>query len=102
MEKKPSNQWWDFLDVFPNEKASLNDQGLPTIPRTEEVASATSMMNNPIIANIAGTTTTAPIPQNMDENEPGGEGSAVISTTFSGSIDKLDAAYALNSYAAFS
>ena len=102
VEKKPSNQWWDFLDVFPNEKASLNDQGLPIIPRTEEVASATSMVNNPIIANIAGTTTTASIPQNMDENEPGGEGSAVISTTFSGSIDKLDAAYALNSYAAFS
>ena len=64
---------------------------------TKEVPS--SMIAQPIITNIPGKTTNMPPPP-PSGGEFGSEQFASINTRFQGSIDKLDAAYALNSYAA--
>jgi len=93
VEKAP-NQWWDFMHVFPNKQASVT-----TLPRDREGTS--NLIAQPIIATIPGKTTTMP-PPSTGEDEFGGEGFAEINTRFQGSIDKLDSAYALNSYAALS
>ena len=88
------NQWWDFMDVFPNKQASVT-----TLPRDREGTS--NLIAQPIIATIPGKTTTMP-PPSTGEDEFGGDRFAEINTRFQGSIDKLDSAYALNSYAALS
>ena len=93
VEKAP-NQWWDFMDVFPNKQASVT-----TLPRDREGTS--NLIAQPIIATIPGKTTTMP-PPSTGEEEFGGDRFAEINTRFQGSIDKLDSAYALNSYAALS
>ena len=67
------------------------------MPRDREVPS--SMIAQPIIANIPGKVTPMP-PQSTGEDEFGGEQFASINTRFQGSVDKLDSAYTLNSYAA--
>ncbi len=93
VEKAP-NQWWDFMDVFPNKQASVT-----TLPRDREGTS--NLIAQPIIATIPGKVTTMP-PPSTGEEEFGGDRFAEINTRFQGSIDKLDSAYALNSYAALS
>lgn len=64
---------------------------------TKEVPS--SMIAQPIITNIPGKTTNMPPPAPSGD-EFGGEKFVSINTRFQGSIDKLDSAYTLNSYAA--
>ena len=64
---------------------------------TKEVPS--SMIAQPIITNIPGKTTNMPPPAPSGD-EFGSEKFVSINTRFQGSIDKLDSAYTLNSYAA--
>ncbi len=95
--EKPS--FWDMLNPFKGNLLEDQAQVLPSMPRDREVPS--SMIAQPIIANIPGKVTSMP-PPSTGEDEFGGEQYATISTRFQGSIDKLDSAYALNSYAALS
>ena len=57
------------------------------------------MIAQPIITNIPGKTTNMPPPAPSGD-EFGSEKFVSINTRFQGSIDKLDSAYTLNSYAA--
>ena len=95
--EKPS--FWDMLNPFKGNLLEDQAQVLPSMPRDREVPS--SMIAQPIIANIPGKVTSMP-PPSTGEDEFGGEQYATINTRFQGSIDKLDSAYALNSYAALS
>ena len=96
---KPVEQpsFWDMINPF--KEVNQLQTTLPTIPRDREVPS--SMIAQPIIANIPGKVTSMP-PPSTGEDEFGGEQFASINTRFQGSVDKLDSAYALNSYAALS
>ena len=96
---KPVEQpsFWDMINPF--KEVNQLQTTLPTMPRDREVPS--SMIAQPIIANIPGKVTSMP-PPSTGEDEFGGEQFASINTRFQGSVDKLDSAYALNSYAALS
>ena len=96
---KPVEQpsFWDMINPF--KEVNQLQTTLPTMPRDREVPS--SMIAQPIIANIPGKVTPMP-PPSTGEDEFGGEQFASINTRFQGSVDKLDSAYALNSYAALS
>ena len=95
--EKPS--FWDMLNPFKGNLLEDQAQVLPSMPRDREVP--TRMIAQPIIANIPGKVTSMP-PPSTGEDEFGGEQFASINTRFQGSVDKLDSAYALNSYAALS
>ena len=83
------NQWWDFLDLFENPKQKQN------LEQQSNEGSGTK----PVIINQGGTTKKLPPPP---PPLPDTASSHVnVSTTFSGSIDKLESAYALETYAAF-
>ena len=96
---KPVEQpsFWDMINPF--KEVNQLQTTLPAMPRDREVPS--SMIAQPIIANIPGKVTPMP-PPSTGEDEFGGEQFASINTRFQGSVDKLDSAYALNSYAALS
>ena len=84
------NQWWDFLDLFENPKQKQN---------LEQQQSNEGSGTKPVIINEGGTTKKLPpppppLPDTASSN-------VNVSTTFSGSIDKLESAYALETYAAF-
>ena len=84
------NQWWDFLDLFENPKQKQN---------LEQQQSNEGSGTKPVIINEGGTVKKLPPPP---PPLPGTASSNVnVSTTFSGSIDKLESAYALETYAAF-
>jgi len=104
---KKLNQLSDEIKAD-NKVPGYNKISTPTAPivpetknikpiETKEVPS--SMIAQPIITNIPGKTTNMPPPP-PSGGEFGSEQFASINTRFQGSIDKLDAAYALNSYAA--
>ena len=104
---KKLNQLSDEMKAD-NKVPGYNKISTPTAPivpetknikpiETKEVPS--SMIAQPIITNIPGKTTNMPPPP-PSGGEFGSEQFASINTRFQGSIDKLDAAYALNSYAA--
>ena len=84
------NQWWDFLDLFENPKQKQN---------LEQQQSNEGSGTKPVIINEGGTVKKLPpppppLPDTASSN-------VNVSTTFSGSIDKLESAYALETYAAF-
>ena len=84
------NQWWDFLDLFENPKQKQN---------LEQQQSNEGSGTKPVVINEGGTVKKLPPPP---PPLPGTASSNVnVSTTFSGSIDKLESAYALETYAAF-
>ena len=81
------NQWWDFMDLFPNKKE-----------QSVEPVETNKSSTEPVIINEGGKiqemTTPPPVPNNAT-------GDVNVSTIFEGSIDKLESAYSLKTYAAF-
>ncbi len=81
------NQFLDFMDLFPNKKE-----------QSVEPVETNKSSTEPVIINEGGKiqemTTPPPVPNNAT-------GDVNVSTIFDGSIDKLESAYSLKTYAAF-